>query len=1085
LTAAEILSRLEALGMSVVADEGRLRVSGPRGQIDDELKAAIARRKDELLALVAGRGDAVRRIARDGALPLSAFQERLWVLQRLDPDSTDYNIVSAWRSDEAVDAARVVAAIRAVVARHEILRSTFVDEGGQPSVRILGPESVAVDRVDLGALEAGEQQRVIQEAAAAAAHAPFDLTTQPPLRCTVYAIDGGRAVALIAAHHVAVDAWSLGILGREIQAALEPAGLPPPPREVQYVDFAAWERSIQRSAAAAAELEWWRGRLAGVPPLSTLPTDRPRSDRATGGARAFAISPELSEGIRALARAEGATVYMALVAAMAVVLRWHTGQDDLVIAMPMGTRERPELEEMIGPFVNLLALRLDLSGDPSFAELLRRTRAAVLDAHEHRDVPFEKIVEEVRPVRSPEHAPLVQVAVVQHNAPVSATTVMFGGGAIYDLTCFFRDAGGQLGGGLEYRSDLYAVETIDAVIARVEAVLAAAVADRQRRLSEVSLLTPEERRRVLEEFNATAREIEYAPFATQLARQAARTPDAVAVVFEGASLTYRELDRRANQVARHLHALGVGRGVIAGIWMPRSLDLVVALAGIHRSGAAYLPLDPDFPPARLAFMLADSGAAAVITAGELPDWLEVPPGVAVIDVAAARGAIAGLPDGDVDPEVGPGDLAYLIYTSGSTGKPKGVRVRHGELVNFLASMRDEPGLGPGDVLAAVTTLSFDIAALELYLPLVVGARVVVVSKSVATHGDELAELLRASGATVMQATPSTWRLLVEAGWKGAPGFRALCGGEGLPPALASEILGRAAELWNLYGPTETTVWSTAWRVEPGHAPVLIGRPIANTQIYILDRAGQPLPPGIAGEIWIAGTGVAEGYHGRPELTAERFVPDRFRPGGRMYRTGDLGRWDAQGRLEHLGRADHQVKVRGFRIELAEIETVLGAHPAVRQAVVLAREAAAGDVRLVGYVVHHPGEDTTVSELRRFLRKQLPDYMIPSLFVTLDAIPLTPNGKLDRGALPDPFAASARGGRDREPPAPGNEQLLAEIWREILRVDDIAAEDNFFEIGGHSLLSLRVAAAVEKRTGRRMDPRALFFKNLRQIAATLG
>jgi amino acid adenylation domain-containing protein len=1072
--------------VALTADGEKLRVDAARGQLDDALKAAIAAHKPELLALVAARaplGRAPFPAAAPGEpRPLSYFQERLWLLNRLEPASTDHNLVARWPSPGPADAERLAAAIRAVVRRHEILRSRVRDEAGVPAVEVLAPDAVPIDLRDLRELTEAEQAAALDAAEDGAAHAPFDLTATPPARFTVLRVAGGRAVVLAAIHHVAADAWSFGLLARELAAAYAREVDAAPP--LQYADYAAWQRRTQDARALAAGLDWWKRRLAGIPPLSTLPADAGLEPRRGGASRPFRIGRELAQAIRALAREEGATVYIALLAACAAVLRWHTGQDDLVLGSPMGERERPDLERVVGPFVNLLVLRLDLAGDPTFAELLGRARDAVLEAHGHREVPFEKILEHLRPARSRDHGPIFQVAVVQHNAPGEDAGGITSGGALHDLTLYSHEAGGELVGSLEYRTDLYAPETVDRFAARVQAVLAAAVADRRRPVAEVPLLTAAERDQVLEAFNATARDADPAPFAVQLARQAAATPGACAVSFEGATLTYRELDRRANQVARHLRALGVGRGAVVGICMARTLELPIALVGVQRAGGAYLPLDPDFPPDRLSYMLADAGARALVAAGPLPPGLEVPAGVAVVDLAAARPAIDAQPAEPPEGGAGPDDLAYVIYTSGSTGRPKGVRIAHRALSNFLASMREEPGLGPSDVLVAVTTLSFDIAALELYVPLTVGARVELLSKATATDGAELVRALEAAGATVLQGTPATWRLLVEAGWRGPPGFRALCGGEALPRELAEALLDRTDELWNLYGPTETTVWSTAERVRPGPGPILIGRPIANTRVYVLDRHRNPLPPGVAGELWIGGAGVAQGYHARPELTAERFVPDPFdaRPGARMYRTGDLGRWTGDGRLEHLGRADHQVKVRGFRIELGEVESVLATHAAVRQAVVVAREAAPGDVRLVAYVAFQPGDDLTVSEVRRHLRRQLPDYMVPSLVVTLDAVPLTPNGKVDRAALPDPFAGGSRAGAERVPPAPGVEQAIADVWREILQVEAVSADDNFFELGGHSLLSLRVVAALERRLGWRMDPRALFFQTLRQVAA---
>ena len=1000
------------------------------------------------------------------------------MLHRLDPASTAYNMVALWGAPKDVAPERLVAAIETVVQRHEILRARFLDDGsGVPTMQVGAPAPVEVH--DVSALPEDELQLLVDAAIQKAAHSPFDLASEPPIRFAVYRRSADRLATLVTAHHIAVDAWSMTMLEREIADACTRTGELPAP-DVQYADYAAWQRRTQ-DIGLNADVAWWKKHLAGIPPVSTFPPDRPRSSETTGSAHEFCWSRELSDGIRAVARESGATVYMALLAACAAAIRWQTGQQDIVLGSPMGDRDRPELETVVGPFVNLLVLRLDASGDPTFGELLERAREAVFSAHEHRTVAFEKLVEELKPVRSFDHAPLFQVAVVQHNAPTEAASSITGGGAIFDLTWFVREVDGQLAGSFEYRADLYSSDAVARIAARLEAILTAAVADRQRRLSTISLLTDDERRDVLTRFNDTRRELDPAPFPAQLERQARATPDVRAVAFEGSELTYAELNRRANQLASHLGGQGIGRGAIVGLCMPRSLEMVVALVAIQKSGAAYLPLDPDFPADRLGFMLADSGLRALVTNGEVP--FTVPEGVARVDLGASEKAIAAEPGDDRDGRgPAPTDLAYVIYTSGSTGRPKGVRIAHGALSNFLGSMRTEPGIAASDVLAAVTTLSFDIAGLELYLPLTVGARVQLVPKETAVDGVALAEALASSGATILQATPSTWRLLIEAGWRARPGFRAFCGGEALPHELANAIL-EQAELWNLYGPTETTIWSTLERVE-ATGTIRIGRPIANTRVYVLNGQGQPLPVGTPGEIWIGGAGLAEGYHERPELTAERFVPDPFddTPGARMYRTGDVGQWDASGRLEHLGRVDHQVKVPGFRIELGEIESVLTAHPAVRHAFVLAREAGPGDVRLVAYVGYQPGEDLTVSDVRRHLRTQLPDYMVPSVIVTLDAVPLTPNGKLDRASLPDPFANALRSTAEHVPPAPGMEQTVAEIWQSVLKVTTVSATDNFFELGGHSLLSLRVAAMLEKRTGWRMDPRMLFFQSLRQVAA---
>ncbi len=1088
---AALVDQLESLGITIVADEGRLRVNAARGQLTDDLKQAIAAHKAELLEFFAARGmqkaQPLLPLARGGSLPTSYFQERLWVLNRLEPDSTAYNLVTVWWGDAAVDADRLAAAIASVVSRIEILRATFHEEGGSPVVRLLPPEAVPIVLHDLGSQAPEEQLQILRDAAKASAALPFDLANQPPARFAVYRLGTDRAATLVTMHHIAADAWSMGLLSDQVRDAC--MGRVATACALQYADYAAWQRKTQESHAISTELNWWQARLAGAPPLSVFPADRSASEvaRATSAVHDFTWSAELSQGIRSMVRELGATVYMAMLAACATVLYRHTGQDDVVLGSPMGIRERPEFESMIGPFVNLLVVRLDLSDDPSFADLVKRARDAVLDVHAHRQVPFEKLLERLKPTRSLVHSPLFQMAIVQHNAPASdsGATPILGGGAIHELTWFVREVDGCLLGSIEYRSDLYSANFIQSIGMHMEVVLAAAVHGQARRLSELPLLSSQERDQVIRLFSTTAIPLDTSSVVRQFERQTALAPQAAAIRFKGAELSYGELNGQANRLARYLRGLGIAPGSLVGLCLNRSLDLLVALLGVLKAGGTYVPLDPAFPADRLGYMLADSGAAVLVTAADVASEFAVPDGLRRVDLHAIAGALSRLDSGDLEDEPSPEVAAYVIYTSGSTGRPKGVAVSHGSLSNFLGSMRRAPGLAASDVLAAVTTISFDIAGLELYLPLIVGARIELVSQQTASDGAALASLLANCGITTLQATPATWRMLIEAGWRGGTEFRAFCGGEGLPRELADRLIERTSELWNLYGPTETTIWSTADRVVPGTGSVSIGRPIANTQVYVLDSAGEPVPAGIPGEAWIGGAGVAIGYHRRPDMTAERFVADPFagRSGACMYRTGDLCRWLPDGRLEHLGRIDQQVKIRGFRIELGEIETILSTHEAVRQSVIIAREASPGDLRLIAYLVYHPGEDLTVSDVRRHLRRELPDYMIPSVVVALDAIPLTPNGKVDRSALPDPFKNAALPVVEYVPPSPGAEKMMADIWQEILQLERVGAEDNFFEIGGHSLLSLRVVTAVEKRTGRRMDPRTLFFQNLRQLAAS--
>jgi amino acid adenylation domain-containing protein len=1080
------MSHLRSLGVNVAASGGRLRVTAQRGELTDELKWMIADRKSELLDLLSDEAGEpskeLRPIPRAGALPLSSFQMRLWVLHLLEPMSTAYNMVITWVHEEETDGAAIEGLIRAVLQENEVLRSTFRDGGAEPGMYPLPPEAVRIAVLDLRGRGEPDQDAAIRADRLAETRTPFELATEAPTRWTLYRIADRRWVILIAAHHIAVDEWSLTLLRRRIERPYAPSQ-----SALQYADYAAWQRRTQEPMAIRHELAWWEKQLAGVPQLCTFPADRTGiiGGSETGSTRPFSWDVALVAELRKLVRREGITIYMALLAVFAGVLRAHTGQGDIVLGSPMGTRERPEFETIIGPFVNLLVLRLELDDDPSFIELLTRARDVVLDAYDHRQVPFEMLVDRLAPPRSFDRPPLCQVAVVLHNASDEKAPLIYGGGSVLDLTWFAREIEGGIEGSVEYRDDLYHDTTIDRIVGHLETFLRAALRDPASKLSRISLLTTAEREVLLTTFNNTTQHIDQTSVTVQFERQAAARPDRPALIFDDVRLSYAELNRRANRFARLLRRRGVGSGDLVGVGLERSLDMVVALLGVLKAGAAYVPMDPRFPSERLQFMLTDSCIVALIASQDTVARFDLPAGVEVIDLAAEAGALSVLEASDLATNAAPEDIAYVIYTSGSTGRPNGVAVLHGALANLLGAMRRRPGLRDTDIVAAVTTISFDIAALELYLPLIVGARIELVSNDVAADGVALAQLLSESGATLLQATPTTWRLLIEAGWRASSGFRAFCGGESMPRDLADNLLESVHELWNLYGPTETTIWSTAGRVDRGAAAINIGQPIANTSVYVVDATGALTAIGIPGEIWIGGGGVAAGYHNRPELTAARFISDPFvgKSGARVYRTGDLGRWGADGLLYHMGRLDRQVKFRGFRIELGEIEAALHAHPAIARAAVVAQDLTAERPKLVAYIVYHPARDLTATEVRRHIRRTLPDYMVPSAFVPLGALPLTPNGKIDVRALPDPFKSSVGVGGEYEPPAPGLERLIAKVWQELLQVNRVGAGDNFFELGGNSLLSVRAISVIEARAGCRLQPRILFFQNLRQLAAT--
>ncbi|MEW5928458.1 MAG: amino acid adenylation domain-containing protein [Gemmatimonadota bacterium] len=892
------------------------------------------------------------------------------------------------------------------------------------------------------------------------------------------------------------DGWSTGVLVREVSALYAAFSRGETPRlpelPVQYADYAVWQREWLSGKTLEEQIGWWKQKLAGAPPLLQIPTDCARvpgqSPHVAG--HALRLSPELSRELRALSQREGVTPFMTLLATWQLLLARYAGQDDLVVGTPVAGRSRRETEGLIGFFVNMLCLRGRLSGDPTWSELLGRVREEALGAYAHQELPFERLVEELHVERSLTHSPVFQTSFALHLSGGDDERLQLGdlelepfgrGGAVarYDLDLVMADAGDALAGELAYRVALFDAGTVGRMAGHLRVLLEALAADPRRRVREVSLLTGAERAQVVEGWNATAAAYPRGRCIHELVRErAALAPGAVAVTAGGRSLTYAGLERRSGRLARRLSALGVRPETRVGLCLERGPGMVTALLGTLEAGGAYLPLDPAYPAERLAYMLQDSGASMLLTQAHLADRFTGFGGEVVLVGGDAEDDEDDAEDDAEDARhderaASPENLAYVIYTSGSTGRPKGVAVPHRAVVNFLESMRARPGLTPADTLLAVTTLSFDIAALELLLPLVTGARVVVADRETATDGVRLREALAASGATVMQATPASWRMLLEAGWEGTPGLKALCGGEALPRDLAERVAARCAGLWNLYGPTETTIWSTLERVEPGAGAVPIGGPIANTRVYLLDGGGEPVPCGVAAELCIGGHGVARGYLGRPELTAVRFVPDAHsgEPGARLYRTGDRARRRADGKLEYLGRSDHQVKVRGFRIELGEVEAALRAQPGVSEAVAVVREDAPGDRRLVAYVVAAEGGSApTAAELRAGLRRRLPEHMVPGAFVPLESIPLTASGKIDRRALPAPERGPA--GAYVAPRTPA-EEVLSGIWAEVLGSGRVGVEDGFFELGGHSLLATRVVSRARQAFGIEVPLRALF------------
>ncbi|MCC5858719.1 MAG: amino acid adenylation domain-containing protein [Ectothiorhodospiraceae bacterium] len=1017
----------------------------------------------------------------------SHAQERLWVLDKLEHVGAAYNRAAALRLQGPLAVEALERALARLIARHAVLRARYPAADGLPVVDVPPPGPVSLPVEDLSG-EATPLDAAVARASDAVA-APYDLEQGPLFRPLLYRLGDTDHLLVLAVHEMAADSQSWIQVQRELaalygeQVAGTQAGLPP-----RGEDFFALAEQQRRMLEEDGELlsdglQYWQETLSHAPPLE-LPTSYPRGSeqRHRGDVVTVVLEPALRRQLTSLGRELGATPFMMVLALFQLLLARYSRQQDLVVGVAEAGRSDSATEGMVGFLLNVMAMRARLDRTSTFATLVEQALSAVLESLEFAAIPFDRVVGALDIRRDSSRAPLVQAMLTYErlDAPpafhdlVVEEVRLERRGAISDIALYAVEREDALICDFEYDIDLFHRDFVEGMAQRFERLARAVVQDPDAPVLSLPLLNEAEQQALVRErAGRVVPELATGSFLEWVREQAARRSDALAVEDEaGECWTYAQLWALAERVAAGLAGRGLGSGGLVGVNLERGAPMLAVVLGILRAGAAYVPLDPDFPPERLRYMVEDSGARLVITddpGAAFGEAALVPP-EALLEAAA-----------DAVPEHMPGadDLAYVIYTSGSTGRPKGVEIPHGALRNFLGSMRDDLGLDPEDRLLAVTTLSFDIAGLELFLPLCVGAGVLIADTDTASDGGALAELLDASGATVMQATPASWRMLLDAGWGG--GLRLLlCGGEALPEGLVPGLLERGEAVWNLYGPTETTIWSTAERLA-SVGPVRVGRPLANTRVYVLDEAGQLVPDGVHGEIWIAGSGVARGYHGRPDLTEERFRPDPFVEGERMYGTGDLGRWTPDGRLEHLGRVDFQLKVHGYRIEAGEIEAGLEALPEIRQAVVVAR-GEAEDKRLVAYVVFEPGQELLAGEMRRHLMETLPHYMVPGLLVPMESMPLTPNGKVDRKALPDPLA-SAAGQPEYEAPESPAERVLADVWQGYLDVGRVGRHDNFFELGGHSLMAMRVLAALDKRLpGAGLQPREFYYLSVAQLAA---
>ncbi|WP_345642202.1 amino acid adenylation domain-containing protein [Streptomyces tremellae] len=1103
-----------------------------RAVFEEPTPAGLARR---LPGAAGPARPAVTAAPRPRELPLSYAQSRLWFLDRLEGPNHVYNICLRLRLSGRLDTAALRAALTDVVARHESLRTTFPLVGDQPSQRIRPVEEVAFE-LPVISTGAGELEEHLGRLAA---HA-FDLAAELPLRADLFRLPQGETpgeeewVLSVVLHHIAGDGWSMGPFWRDLSTAYAArcARRAPDwePLPVQYADYTLWQRALlgeadDQESVLAGQMAYWRARLRGAPRELALPLDRPRP--AVAGRRAgwvpLRIPAEVYARLAELARDQGVTLFMLLHAAVAVLLSRSGAGRDIVIGSPVAGRLDQALDHLVGFFANTLVLRTDLSGDPDFVELLGRVRAAGIEAFEHQDVPFERLVEELAPARSMARPPLFQVLLaVQNNAQAVprlpglrvAETPAGLLSARFDLDIEVherRDETGEpvgLDGGIVFAAELFDQSTVEKLANRLVRVLDAVTADPALPVHGIDLLDDAERRQVLGEWNATARPVPDVTLAELLSRQAARTPDAVAVVAEGERISYAELEARTNRLARHLIAHGAGPESVVGVVLDRSAEQAVALLAVVKAGGAYLSVDPGQPLRRIDQVLADASPGIVVSTDALTTRLldrgtgpaRTPAEWIRLDDPAVRAAVAAkdataVTDTDRTTPLRPGHPAYVMYTSGSTGTPKGVTVPHHGVVNQLAWMQEEFRLRETDRIVQKASFGFDASVWEIFWPLLNGAGMVMARPGGHRDPGYLAELIEREQVTVVQFVPSMLRAFLEdAAARKCTGLRTvICIGEALPAPVRDRcraVLGVVPH--NLYGPTEASVAVTSWPCDAerdgGHVP--IGRPLWNIRAYVLDEGLRPVPPGAVGELYVAGEGLARGYLGRRGLTAERFVPCPFGPAGeRMYRTGDLARWDAAGRLAFAGRVDDQVKIRGVRIEPGEVEAVLTGHPQVAQAAAVAREDSAGGPRLVAYVVPDSGNGDTpdsgtgdgeaggaeprlASAVRQFAASRLPEYMVPSAVTVLGRLPVTANGKLDRAALPAPdySAAAGRGGRG---PVTLREQLLCSIFEQVLGVPSVGAEESFFDLGGHSLMAVRLVNRILAVLGLEVPMRAVF------------
>ena len=1108
----EFVSYLQNLGVKLWIDGEQLRYRSPKEVITPELKQSLVERKADILKLLrkahkntqSDAGSSIQPISREQTIPLSFAQQRLWVIEKMGLNSNAYNIPLTLHLVGKLDYVALQKSINQIIARHETLRTTFSEINGTPVQVINPPFELELPKKDLSELTPSEATTKLQKLLQEENKLSFNLEVDPPIRAQLFKLGTTEHILQITLHHIASDGWSLTVLPKELSAiytaTLFEKPFPLPELPIQYADFAVWQKNYLQGQTLSSQLNYWKQKLLDLPQLQ-LPTDHPRPAVQTfnGAGIPIKIPATLTSKVKQLTQKQGTTLFMTLLAVFKVLLSRYSGQESIAVGTPIANRNYREIEGLIGFFVNSLVMYTDLGGEPSFTEVLKRVKQTALEAYGHQDIPFEKLVEQLQPERSLSQNPLFQVVFAvqesEHMKPsfslpnleVELGWERWMGDQMtvrMDLELHLWLEGEEIKGLCAYNRDLFSAETISRMLSHYQNLLSAAVETTERPVSQLPLMKEPELDQILVEWNNTKTDYPNDKCIHQLfEQQVENNPNSIAVVFEQQKLTYSQLNSKANQLAHYLQKLGVVPETLVGICVERSVEMVVGLLAILKAGGAYLPLDPAYPQERLEYMFADSQVSVLLTQQQL--LAQLPQHQAkVVFLDRDWEKIATETPEKVESEVSPQNLAYVIYTSGSTGKPKGVLVEHKGLCNLVTVQMQGFQVNSNSRVLQFASLSFDASIWEIVMALGSGASLYIGSRDSLMPGVGMSQWLRNNKITHITIPPSALAVMPK---DELPTLKTIVvAGEACPPELISHWA-KGRQFVNAYGPTESTVCATMAECSPECYVPPIGRPISNTQIYILDRNLQPVPIGVPGEIYIGGVGLARGYLNREDLTNQKFIPNPFdnskvKSGAtprrrktqgnahqesqksKLYKTGDLGRYLADGNIEFIGRIDHQVKIRGFRIEIGEIEALVSQYPDIKENVVIAQSDPAGDKRLVVYIVpkQESTQDTSlIPQIRQFLKQKLPEYMIPAAFVLLDAFPLTPNGKIDRRALPVPDTVPSGLSTAYVMPQTETEQLLAKIWQEVLQVEKVGIYDNFFELGGHSLLLIKLHTKLQK------------------------